>query len=282
MLGKCRSVTLLLSVFLLSFVAGLVSWSSDAYAIKVSLKRIVFENSKRSEILTIINNTEQEQTYRLGWRKYRMDEKKGLRAIAEGEPSNDILWADKMVRFAPRRVTIPAGGSEQVRLLFRSPADFREVEYRSHLSIVSEIRSEELDKDQQGQQSVRLAVQPAISLPVFVRNGNLAVTASIEDASLTKGEDNNLTFSFVLTREGARSIYGDMDFVCSAGDKDIVLHRVRGISVYTEINKRYMSFDIPLDTPEKQGCNNVTVRYRADPEDPQQKGATLAQGSAQF
>lgn len=269
-------------ILVLALMASFLLWPSEAFAIRVSLKRVTFEDSKRSEILTIINSTEREQTYRLGWRKYRMDEKKALRAVGEGEAANDIQWADDMVRFAPRRVTIPAGGSQQIRLLFRRPADLKDGEYRSHLWIVSETPPESFDTKEAGKQAVRLAVQPAISLPIFVRAGKLEAKASITDTKAAKANGNNLKVSFVLNREGTRSIYGDVDFLCSQGGKEVVLHQVRGISVYTEIAKRYMDFDIPLDTPEKQSCNNVTVRYRADTEDAQFKGATLAEGSANY
>ena len=266
-------------VFIL-FLAAFVFFSvPDAHAIRVSLKRVVFEGNKRSEILTLINNTGKPQTYRLGWRKYRMDEHKSLVNIPEGEADGGILWADDMIRFAPRRVTVPPGRSQQVRLLFRRPKDLQEAEYRSHLWIVTETQPEIFDKDKEdGKNSVRLAVQPAISLPIFVRNGNLTASASITDLKMSKA-GGNMKVSFVLNRQGDRSIYGDFDFVCSLGGKELVLHQVRGISVYTEINKRYLDFDIPL-TGEAQSCNNVHVMYRSEPEDTLFKGATLAEASA--
>ncbi|HBR68034.1 MAG TPA: hypothetical protein DEA55_01515, partial [Rhodospirillaceae bacterium] len=177
--GRPKGSILVSSAFVLTLIASLLLWPSEAFAIRVSLKRVTFEDSKRSEILTIINSTEKEQTYRLGWRKYRMDEKKALRAVGEGEKADDIQWADDMVRFAPRRVTIPAGGSQQIRLLFRRPADLKDGEYRSHLWIVSETPPESFDTKEAGKQAVRLAVQPAISLPIFVRAGKLEAKASI-------------------------------------------------------------------------------------------------------
>ena len=112
----------------------------DAGAVRVSLKRIIFEGPVRSEILTLINNTGETQTYRLGWKKYKMDERNSLRALADDKDDGSILWADKMLRFAPRRVTIPAGGSQQIRLLLRRPSDIQEAEYRSHLWIVTHHR----------------------------------------------------------------------------------------------------------------------------------------------
>ena len=246
----------------------------DASAVRVSMKRIIFEGSTRSEVLTIINNTGETQTYRLGWRKYKMDERNSLKAVPEGQDDGSVLWADKMLRFAPRRVTIAPGSSQQIRLLLRRPADIQETEYRSHLWIVTETKPDRFDiETQNGDQNIKLAVQPAISLPVFVRHGSLDAEASIDDAKLARSA-RGLKVSFTLNRQGSSSIYGDFDFVCKDGNKDVVLRQVRGISVYTEIDKRYMDFDIPLN--DGQACSNVGIEYRSDPSDPKHKGATLA------
>lgn len=249
----------------------------DAGAVRVSLKRIIFEGPVRSEILTLINNTGEAQTYRLGWKKYKMGERNSLRALADDKDDGSVLWADKMLRFAPRRVTIPAGGSQQIRLLLRRPADIQEAEYRSHLWIVTETKPDKFDvQAKRGEQMIKLAVQPAISLPVFVRHGELNATASIDSAKLTKTA-KGLNVSFTLNREGSSSVYGDFDFTCKDGARDTVLRQVRGISVYTEISKRYLDFDIPLN--DGQSCNNVGIEYRSDPADKQHRGATLATAS---
>lgn len=262
--------------------AGLLAvlFSPSAYAVRVSLKRVVFDNKTRSEILTIINNTGSEQTYRLGWRKYRMDDGKSLRAVHDDEDASDILWAEDMIRFAPRRATIPAGGSQQVRLLFRRPADLKDGEYRAHLWIVSETKPEAFTTQEGDQnQSVKLAVQPAISLPIFVRIGDLTAEASISDATLTQ-KSGMLNASFVLHRTGTRSIYGDFEFICADSGNNVVLHQVRGIAVYMETDHRNLDFDIPLSTQTAPSCKTVQIIYRADPKDKDFKGKVLAQTTA--
>jgi len=266
-------------IFVLTFLCATFFMLSvqDAGAVRVSMKRIIFEGPVRSEILTIINNTSETQTYRLGWKKYKMSEDSSLKALPEGADDGSVLWADDMLRFAPRRVTIPAGDSQQVRLLLRRPSDIQEAEYRSHLWIITETKPDKFDiQTQRGEQMIRLAVQPAISLPVFVRHGDLNSSASITDAKLSKIA-KGLKLSFTLNREGGSSVYGDFDFVCKDGASDVVLSQVRGISVYTEINKRYLDFDIPLS--EGQSCQNVGIEYRSDPSDRQHKGAPLATAS---
>lgn len=260
--------------------AGFIKFSEPAHAVRVSLKRIVFDNQKRSEILTLINNTAQPKTYRLGWRKYRMSETQSLQLIDEGEDSSDILWADDMIRFAPRRVTVPPGGSQQIRLLLRRPKDLQEAEYRAHLWIIGETKPENYTADTgSNQQAIRLSVQPAISLPIFVRNGNLSATANITNTQLTRTA-TGLKLSFDLNREGNRSIYGDFDFICTDTGQEIVLRQIRGIAVYTDINKRSLSYDINLNEAATPSCNTVKILYRGDANDPDFASQTLAEAVA--
>lgn len=268
-------------IFMFFTCAVVLLSATDAHAIRVSLKRVVFEGSKRSEILTIINNTSEEQTYRLGWRKYRMDEEKSLRAIGEDEDASDILWAENMVRYAPRRITVAAGASQQIRLLLRRPSDMQEAEYRAHLWIVTESKPEEFDitTDLDDKQAIKLAVQPAISLPVFVRNGNLSASANISNTKVSR-TNAGLTANFTLNRTGNSSIYGDFDFVCLDNDQNKVLKQVRGVSVYPEIEKRYLSFNLEFSPETAMNCNTLNIVYRADPDDPKFKGRTIAEKTA--
>lgn len=275
-----KSVLGILSALL---VGGMIIvWAAhDAYALRVSLKRVTFEGSKRSEILTIINNSATPETYRLEWLKYRMEDgKSALRLLEEGETADDVNWADDMIRFAPRRVTVPAGGSQQVRLLLRRPKDLQEGEYRSHLRILTEVPPKPFDKSKDPNlPNIQLRVQPGVSLPVFVRHGKLEAQAEITNAKLSKIE-TGLNASFRLSRTGNRSVYGDFDFVCNDGGEEKILRQLRGIAVYTETSYRDLSFDLELSDTTVANCNSVEIIYRADPDDTQYGGKVLAQATA--
>lgn len=254
----------------------------SANAVRVSMKRVIFDGSKRSEILTIINNDPEPKTYRLGWRRYRMVEGMALQAVKDGEDDSDIKWADDMIRFAPRRVTVPPGGSQQIRLLLRRPKDIQVGEYRSHLWIVTETKPQEFTADAKNKQAVRLTVQPAISLPLFVRHGDLSATATITDAKLFNGK-NGLGASFTLNRTGNRSLYGDFDFICKDGGQNLVLKQVRGIAVYTEATRRKLSFDISHEGEgAASNCRTVQIVYRADANDSDYAGEVMAEATATF
>lgn len=269
-------IVLILALFSLSFIA----FADDAFALRVSMKRIIFDGKKRSEIITIINNTGEEQTYRLGWKKYIMSEGNQLHALKDDdEKEKAVLWADGMIRFAPRRVTVPAGGSQQVRLFLRRPADIQEAEYRAHLWIVTETKPEKFKQDDSDKQSsVRVKVQPAISLPVFVRHGNLDLSMELGDLALKRVEEG-LDVSFTLHREGGKSSYGDFEFICT--DSDVVLKQIRGVAVYTEVAKRFFNYRIPLTEETTPSCNSMDIVYKADPSGNTEKtAAILARASA--
>lgn len=261
--------------------AATVIWmSQEALAVRVSLKRIIFEGSKRSEILTLINSTSEPETYRLEWQRFRMgDGDEALKLVKEGEDISKIKFADDMIRFAPRRVTVPPGGSQQVRLLLRRPKNLEQGEYRAHLRILKEAAPQPYGEAPADRPAVVLAVQPAISLPVFVRYGDLSAQVSINQTKLEKIE-KGLNVSFRLNRQGERSVYGDLDFTCQDGGEEKILHTVRGIAVYTETSYRDLNYNLLISDSSASNCSAVNIVYRSDNEDKQFKGQVLAQATA--
>ena len=259
-------------------------WTGEAQALRLSMKRIIFEGPVRSDVITIMNNTAKEQTYRLGWRHYRMDETRSLVAVPEEDlPSiTDIKWADDMIRFAPRRVTVAAGGSQQIRILLRRPRDLASGEYRSHLWSITEVEAAKFDADASAdKQSVRLTMQPAITMPVFVRVGDLSASARITGATLSRAE-GGASVGFTLHREGTRSLYGDLNVICTAGSQEYVASEVRGIAVYTEVQKRIFDYEIKIPAERANDCRRVRIEYVADNDDSQYGGQTMASATAEL
>jgi len=256
--------------------AVMVGMASEAHALRVTMKRILFEGSKRADILILINNTNEEMSYRLGWRRMRMTEDQSIVPLEDDDAGADLKPADDMVVYAPRRVVLPPGGSQQVRLMLRKPKDIAEGEYRSHFWVEPESGSvkfdpQKADVDPTKGPAVQIKMLTGITLPVIVRVGDLKATSTIQNGVVKRsGADGKATF--VLTREGNRSLYGDMEFTCGS----TVVSQVRGIAVYTEVTKRNLDFDLknlPAD------CATVNVTYRAAEDDAQFAGATMAEAA---
>lgn len=260
--------------------ASMIAAMNDASALRVTLKRIIFEGPVRTDTLTIVNNDSTEQTYRIGWKNMRMTEDKSLTAVKEGEDISDLQTADDMIRYAPRRITLPPGATQQIRLMLRRPRDLAPGEYRSHIWISPESSVEPFGQAAEpGKTSVQLQMLTGMTLPVFVRHGKMEVSGGMENARAVRNSDGSIDVSYTLTRQGNRSLYGDIEFLCaSAGD--VILRDIRGLSVYTEVTRRNLSQTIEQDVHENvSSCKSLTIRYIAEKKDPQYNGGVIAEAT---
>lgn len=232
-------------------------------ALGVTVKRVTFEGAKRAEVITIINNSDVEETYRLGWKHFTMSEGGKLILSPEDDMSPEVKPSKDMVRFSPRRFTLKPRASQQVRMMLRMPSGVEDGEYRSHFWIHPEENVEAYrDRDKPvkaGRAGVSMHMLAGVTMPVIVRKGELDLSVSIEDLSVSRQEDSLLT-RFVITREGAKSSYGDLDYVCNRGGDEYLLKFMRGVSVYAETDRRMFSIKIPKKQ-DKPPCASLTVRY---------------------
>lgn len=256
-------------------VVVLLSFPHQAEALRVTMKRVIFEGTKRTEVLTIINNAPEEKAYRLGWRQMKMTEDQSLEQVKEGETFPGAKPIDDMIRYAPRRIVLAPGASQQIRLMLRRPKDLPDGEYRSHFWIQPEAEAEKFTPPsaEEGKKApaVQIKMLTGMTVPVFVRSGKLTASAKITDGKAIRA-GNQIKLSFTLNRDGNRSLYGDFDMMCGS----VVAHQVRGIAVYTEITKRHLSFTFP--TP-KEGCSSIKLTYSADENDPIFAGKPMAEAS---
>lgn len=236
----------------------------EAYAMRITLKRVTFEGPKRAEVLTIINGKDKPVTYRIGWKNLKMTERESLVAMEEGEAFPPGLQpAEDMVRFAPRRFTVGPRSSQQIRLMVRYPANLQDGEYRSHLWIRPESDPPKIsateEQIQSNRRGVAMTLLAGVTMPVIVRKGNLSVTGNIANLSATSSEGFIRT-NFDLTREGSKSLYGDLRFVCNPGASEYELWIVRGIAVYTELNSRNLKHKI-AKKQDKPACQTLAIRF---------------------
>lgn len=254
--------------------------TTDALALRVTVKRVIFEGPQRSEVLTIINNSDREQTYRLGWRPMRMHEDQPLTPIAEDEHIPDLHDLQDMVRFSPRRAVVPAGGVQQVRLMLRRPRDLPDGEYRSHFFIQPEASAPPFTNDMadSDETAIQIEILTGISLPVFVRHGTLSAQAGITNL-FARRKGDRIELSMTLTRSGNRSLYGDLEFSCDNAQGPIQARQVNGIALYTEVSQRNFTYEIPI--PNEADCSQLKITYRADRDDRQYRGQILAEREVQ-
>lgn len=269
-----RRLRLALCAVLLS-----LSWHAQA-ELMLHPTRIVFDKNQRAAQVELINNGSKPASYRISLVNRRMTDAGQFEAA--DTPLEGERFADGMLRYSPRQVTLQPGTAQTVRIMLRKPADLAEGEYRSHLLFdklpdLDGSSSIEQRGAQGGQIGVMINALVGASMPIIVRHGNVGATVSLGGLALEKDAARNPLLALRFEREGAGSVYGDVSvsFTPRSG-KPTVLAQVGGIAVYSPNRVRQSA--LPLQVPKGMQLSGGTleVAYRARPE---AGGALLAQAS---
>jgi fimbrial chaperone protein len=255
--------------FLWLAAAAMLAASQSALAdLMLFPTRIVFDKN-RSAQLELINQGKTAETYRLSLVNRRMSET-GEFSPADA-PAPGEQFADSMVRFSPRQVTIGPGGSQTVRMLLRKPEDLATGEYRSHLQIdrvPDPVGSGSIEAPSDGSKiGVTLTALVGASIPVIVRQGETHATVSLTRLAVLPAGAEPALLAFELDRSGDRSVYGDLAVTFSPnGGAPIDVAKAGGVAVYVPnaTRKVRMPLRLPEGTPLSGGSLRVSFRERAD------------------
>lgn len=255
-----------------------LSWPAQA-DLMLHPTRIVFDKNTRAAQVELINNGTKPASYRISLVNRRMLESGKFEPAdipAEGE-----RFADDMLRYSPRQVTLQPGTAQTVRIMLRKPADLLEGEYRSHLLFdklpdADGSTSIENQGAQSGQIGVMMNALVGASMPVIVRHGNVGATVSLAGLALQKDARNPM-LSIRFEREGAGSVYGDLSVSFTPrGGKPQVVAQVAGIAVYTPNRVRQAALPLELPKGMQLAGGTLDVAFRDRPE---AGGKLLAQAS---
>lgn len=250
----------------------------------VAPTRVVLEGRTRSAEITLVNIGRAAATYRVTLLHLAMTEAGELKEIEKPEPG--APFADDLVRFSPRQVTLAPNASQIVRLQLRLPADLGAGEYRSHLlfraipneDVAPERRIENKAETKPGELSVQLIPIYGVSIPLIVRHGASSATAGLTDlafepAAGTEGP----ALRCRLTRAGNQSVYGNISvtFRPGQGGAPRVVGAMNGVAVYPPLAAR--SVRIPLQAPP--GVSLSGGRLEVAFSKPEEKGERLADAS---
>jgi hypothetical protein len=186
-------------------------------------------------------------------------------------PAAGEQFADEMVRFSPRQVTIAPGSSQTVRMLLRKPENLAAGEYRSHLQIdrvPDPVGSGSIEAARDnGNIGVTLTALVGASIPIIVRQGDTGATVALTQLALLPAGAEPASIAFEIDRTGNRSVYGDLTvtFIPSSG-APVELAKAGGVAVYVPNALRRAR--MPLRAPEGMnlsgGTLRVSFRERAD------------------
>lgn len=225
--------------------------------------RVVFEGSKQKEDLNLTNIGQDSAIYLVSFIHYQMQPDGSFKTI---ESADSFKMNADFVRIFPRKVTLPPGESQTIRLQSRTPSELSNGEYRSHLYFRAEKEVSALGMStsnaDSGKMSVSITPIFGISIPVIVRKGDLKFKTSITNPKLIVDNDSVAHVAFTINRTGERSSYGDLrvSFIPTTG-KAFDVGAANGVGVYTDIASR--QFNVPLRIQAGKPLKNgkLVVRY---------------------
>ncbi len=253
-------------------VVLLLAGDALAQGVSVAPNRILLDGRTRAATVFLSNRSKDTETYRISLTHFTMREN-GTLVRVDSTMAGFEDFAGEMLRYSPRRVVIPAGGSQTVRILVRRPAglDVEDQEFRAHLSVCSvptvpRLREVEAPRpaDLRDDQFI---VRPVASIetlvPIIVRFGKPQAELAIANTRLLAPANGaEPVLSFQLERRGTRSVYGDLGVVhVDAAGRETQLYLGRGIAIYTPNPRR--TFEIAARAPGVDlQSGRILIEYR--------------------
>ncbi len=237
-----------------------------ASELMVSPTRVVFEARTRSARVTLANTGDATGRYRVSFIQRQMTESGELTNVKEGTPG---MYADQMVRFSPREVTLEPGQTQVVRLLLRKKSGLADGEYRSHMLFQSlpdpnSTSIQALTDQSSDKLQIQLIPIVGISIPIIVRQGTLNATGNLSNIQFqpAKGSKQPARLNLTLTREGDRSLYGDFRVMFTPdGGKPVMVTQANGLALYTPNTQRKVSLTLQSPPGVKLKSGELHVSY---------------------
>jgi hypothetical protein len=267
--GQLFRIVLKSSIAALAGLAMLLPAPGAAQGdVLIAPTRLVLDGRRGGEVI-LSNVGSEEATYKVSLELMRMDESGNLEPVKDEEANATEKAALAMIRYAPRRVTLPPSQPQSIRISARPGADLPDGEYRVHMSFSALPKVRPVSDTPTDANGIGINLIPlyGIVMPIIVRKGELTVTAGLANPRLVHGPKGD-AFALDMTRTGNESVYGDL-FVYPQGAKDPVFV-LRGIGVYPEIGTRHASFALtPTEAAAMKG--RMRIEYR----DAGEKGGAL-------
>lgn len=237
--------------------------------------RVVLAKNERAAQVELINNSSEPATYRITMVNRRMTETGEFLSVTEALP--DERFADAMLTWSPRQITLQPGTAQVVRLMVRKPAGLADGEYRSHMHFeklagTADLASSvEASPDGEARIGVVLKTLIGASIPVIVRHGASNAQVVLTQLSLQGGQAGTPSqapvLAFAMERDGNSSVYGDLhaSLVTRTGSEH-VLAKASGVAVYTPNSMRRASLSLQVPDGVTLASGQLRLTYRERPE----------------
>ncbi|HEX8614319.1 MAG TPA: fimbria/pilus periplasmic chaperone [Telluria sp.] len=240
--------------------------------------RVVFTKNQRAAQVELINSDSSPATYRISLVNRRMTESGEFTSADTAGPQD--RFADTMLTFSPRQVTLLPGNAQVVRVMLRKPGDLAAGEYRSHLHFekLPDASATSVEQQSAGPQQIGVVLNSLIgaSIPVIVRHQTGGASVTLGALALQKsGQGQGAQLVFQIARSGDSSVYGDISAAFTPqGGTEQVLAKAAGVAIYTPNPLRKASLAMPAGVNLARGTVHLRYRERAEA-----GGALLAEAS---
>ncbi|MFO8021682.1 MAG: hypothetical protein R6U65_04385 [Perlabentimonas sp.] len=228
----------------------------------VTPTRVVFEGKKQKEALNLVNTGKDTATYSISFINYNMNEDGSFESIEK--PDSGQMFATPYLRIFPRRVSLAPGEPQVIMLQYRRRADMVAGEYRSHLYFRAEKQVNPLGTENKDTSNLNIQLIPVygMSIPVIIRSGIVDVGSSLSNLSIGTQPNLEQYLKLTINRTGNISIYGDIviEFIPTQG-KSMVIGGVKGVGVYTNINKRNIAVKLNNTTGKPFSNGKLKVQF---------------------
>lgn len=225
-------------------LAGVVPAAQAAGDLLVAPTRVVLDGRRGAEV--ILNNIgSEEATYRISLELRRMNDNGKLEDILPEAANDKEKAALEIIRFAPRRVTLPPNQPQSIRVGMQAMETLPDGEYRAHMLFRAIPKTADATEEGGPVSGLKINLIPVygVTIPVIIRKGDLKATAAIANAMIARDNEGQ-TLQFALSREGDRSVFGEVHVTRPGVSEPLLI--AKGIAVYPELASRTVS--LPLDT----------------------------------
>jgi hypothetical protein len=206
----------------------------------------------------------------------------GTAAAARVHSARDLLLV------TPSRLTLEPGKGKTIRIRATIPDAVEPIEYRTHLTVTTVppanfgLTAEAAAAAQSNELVFRVQSVFGLSIPLIVRGDTLAAAASMGPIHLdhqmmsadgTAAPRSTPILVTEIKRDGARSLYGNIEVRAGSGRSAQAIGTVRGLGIYAELDSREVR--IPLTREPKKG-EAITIVFI---DDEAKAGTELTRGS---
>lgn len=248
--------------------------------------RVEFKDGDKVQEVKLVNQGKEAGTYRISFQHLRMKEDGSYEEITETSPKGAEKFADDLIRYAPKRVVLKAGETQNIRLMLVKPKG-APGEYRSHLLLREELPPEPKKEAEANQKNISVSIRPVfgISIPVIVRYGKPSFKINIENVKMVTLDEKTKAkaVEVKITRAGNYSSRGNIivNFTPKGSTTSKQIGVINSLYVFYPYPSRTIRVPIDKDANLKGG-GMIEVKYMNAPEEGQvanEKDRPLAQKS---